>query len=277
MELFRTVSSLRQKIADQTTVVGFVPTMGALHDGHIALVKRCRKECDTVIVSIFVNPTQFNDPKDLERYPRTENKDLELLEAAGVDAVFAPSVIEVYPQPDTRIFEFGTIDKVMEGRHRPGHFNGVAQVVSRLFEIVQPHKAYFGEKDFQQIAVIKAMTKQLGLNVQIIECPIVRASDGLALSSRNALLSPEQRASAPHIYQTLSQAAQMAQGQATPAQIIEWATNQINQNPHLNTEYIDIVDPLTLQSITSIQEEGHICAAVQCGAVRLIDNIAVNK
>ncbi|MDE6857633.1 MAG: pantoate--beta-alanine ligase, partial [Alistipes sp.] len=181
MKAFTSVSELRSEL-DRTNRagVGFVPTMGALHAGHRSLVERARRECETVVVSVFVNPTQFNDKNDLRNYPRTPEADLALLEEAGADYVLMPSVEEIYPEPDTRVFDFGEVDKVMEGATRPGHFNGVGQVVSRLFEIVQPARAYFGEKDFQQIAVIRAMVRQLGLPVEIVECPIVREADGLA-------------------------------------------------------------------------------------------------
>ena len=221
MKIATTVSELRAALeAMGEGAVGFVPTMGALHEGHISLVERARKECPKCVVSVFVNPTQFNDKNDLKHYPRTPEADAAMLEAAGVDVVFMPSVEEVYPEPDTRQFDFGQIDKVMEGATRPGHFNGVAQVVSRLFDLVKPDKAYFGEKDFQQIAVIKAMVEQLGLKVEIVECPIVRGEDGLALSSRNALLDKEHRAAAPHIYEVLH-AATTKVGELSPAELSE--------------------------------------------------------
>ncbi len=200
MQVFNRGAELSAALGNEKVLTGFVPTMGALHEGHVSLVERCRRECRRVVVSVFVNPTQFNDPADLRSYPRNLEADLKLLEAAGADFVYAPSVEDVYPEPDTRQFDLGQTDKVMEGAHRPGHFNGVAQVVSRLFAIVQPDKAYFGEKDFQQIAVIRAMVRQLQIPVQIVPCPIVRGADGLALSSRNALLTAEHRAAAPQIY-----------------------------------------------------------------------------
>ena len=203
MQVFNRGVELSAALGNEKVLTGFVPTMGALHEGHVSLVERCRRECRRVVVSVFVNPTQFNDPADLRSYPRNLEADLKLLEAAGADFVYAPSVEDVYPEPDTRQFDFGQTDKVMEGAHRPGHFNGVAQVVSRLFAIVQPDKAYFGEKDFQQIAVIRAMVRQLQIPVQIVPCPIVRGADGLALSSRNALLTAEHRAAAPQIYAAL--------------------------------------------------------------------------
>ena len=192
MKTFDKVKELQEELAQyQPFEIGFVPTMGALHAGHRSLVEKARRECKIVVVSVFVNPTQFNDKTDLKNYPRTPEADLAILEEAGADIVLMPTVEEIYPEPDTRQFDFGLIDKVMEGATRPGHFNGVAQVVSRLFDIVKPGKAYFGEKDFQQIAVIKAMVKQLGLELEIVECPIIRDIDGLALSSRNLLLTAE--------------------------------------------------------------------------------------
>lgn len=255
--------------------VGFVPTMGALHEGHLSLVKRAREECKTVVVSIFVNPTQFNDKADLKSYPRMETEDLALLEEAGVDIVFLPTVSEIYPEPDTRQFDFGALDKVMEGASRPGHFNGVAQVVSRLFDIVKPDRAYFGEKDFQQIAIIKDMVRQLGFGVEIVDCPIKRADNGLALSSRNMLLDDEHRAIAPHIYRTLKEASKMTTTH-TPKQLEQWVTEQIDATGSLKTVYFNIVDSNTLQEITTWTESDapHGCITVQAGSVRLIDNIS---
>ena len=193
MKAVHKVPDLRQALSGLNGTVGFVPTMGALHAGHLSLVERCRRECDVVVVSVFVNPTQFNDRNDLKNYPRTPEKDLALLEGAGVDVAFLPGVEDVYPQEDTRRFDFGPVERVMEGPLRPGHFNGVGQVVSRLFDLVKPHRAYFGEKDFQQVAVIRELVRQLRMPVEIVACPIRRDADGLALSSRNALLNPAQR------------------------------------------------------------------------------------
>ncbi len=255
-------------------VLGLVPTMGALHAGHLSLVERARTQCDTVAVSVFVNPTQFNDKNDLRNYPRTPEQDIALLESAGVDVVFMPEESEMYPEPDRRVFDFGNIDKVMEGATRPGHFNGVAQIVSRLFDIVKPDKAYFGEKDFQQIAVIKAMVAQLGLSLEIVECPIVRGEDGLALSSRNALLDAGHRAAAPKIYAALQKGVENMHNM-TPAQVAMWVTEQINSEPLLNVIYFKIVDALTLGEVSLWTGHEHIqgCVAVQAGDVRLIDNI----
>ena len=275
MKSYSTVSQLRESLlAHRDKTIGFVPTMGALHQGHISLVERARAECDTVVVSVFVNPTQFNDKTDLKNYPRTPEADAAMLEAAGVDYVLFPSVEEIYPEPDTRIFDFGQVDKVMEGATRPGHFNGVAQVVSRLFAIVEPDKAYFGEKDFQQIAVIRAMMAQLGLTLEIVDCPIIRDTDGLALSSRNTLLTPEHRAAAPHIYQVLS-AATTKLGEMTPQQLTAWVVEQVESNPLLKVIYFQAVDALSLQQVENWIDSQRIqgCIAVQAGQIRLIDNI----
>ncbi len=277
MKVVKTVAELRSELAQTAPEgLGFVPTMGALHEGHLSLVERARRESQTVVVSVFVNPTQFNDPNDLRNYPRTPEADIRLLEAAGVDVVFMPSVEEMYPTPDTRVFDFGTIDKVMEGATRPGHFNGVAQVVSRLFDMVRPARAYFGEKDFQQIAVIKAMVRQLALSVEIVPCPIVRGEDGLALSSRNTLLTPEYRQAAPQIYAALKAGVEAVDNK-TPQQVVNIVTEEIERGGLLRVIYVQIVDGLTLQPVESwsVPEGGAIqcCVAVQAGDVRLIDNI----
>ncbi|HBO27311.1 pantoate--beta-alanine ligase [Culturomica sp.] len=254
--------------------VGFVPTMGALHNGHLSLVKACKNSCDIAVTSVFVNPTQFNDPEDLKRYPRTPEKDAELLRTAGCDLVFMPSVEEIYPEKDTRKFNFGYLETVMEGAKRPGHFNGVGQVVSRLFDIVQPHKAFFGMKDFQQVAIIKNMVNQLKYNIEIIPCPIVREESGLALSSRNALLEEEHKKNAPHIYATLKKARNLV-AEMSVADLKKWITEEINNNPYLETEYVEIVDDTTLKVIENWNEKGTkvVCVAVYAGKIRLIDNI----
>ena len=277
MKTFDKVKELQEELAQyQPSEIGFVPTMGALHAGHRSLVEKARRECKIVVVSVFVNPTQFNDKTDLKNYPRTPEADLAILEEAGADIVLMPTVEEIYPEPDTRQFDFGLIDKVMEGATRPGHFNGVAQVVSRLFDIVKPGKAYFGEKDFQQIAVIKAMVKQLGLELEIVECPIIRDIDGLALSSRNLLLTAEHRAAAPEIYATLKQCADKAQ-QMTPQQLTEWIISEVEKSGLLKVIYFQAVDSLSMQEVASWQESEHIqgCIAVQAGAIRLIDNVKI--
>ncbi len=277
MKVFESVKELRAELdkAEQSGI-GFVPTMGALHAGHRSLVERARRENDTVVVSVFVNPTQFNDKNDLKHYPRTPEADARLLEEAGADFVLMPTVEEIYPQPDTRQFDFGLIDKVMEGATRPGHFNGVAQVVSRLFDIVRPARAYFGEKDFQQIAVIKSMVAQLALPIEIVECAIVRGEDGLALSSRNTLLDAAHRAAAPHIYATLRAAVAQSQEMA-PARLKEWVTAEVERNPLLKVIYYQSVDARTMQEVAAWDDSPRIqgCIAVQAGDIRLIDNIRI--
>ena len=277
MKTFSKVSDLKKELATLDSAgIGFVPTMGALHAGHRSLVEKARRECKTVVVSVFVNPTQFNDKNDLRNYPRTPEADAAILEAAGADYVLMPSVEEIYPEPDTREFDFGQVDKVMEGATRPGHFNGVAQVVSRLFSIVEPKKAYFGEKDFQQIAVIKAMVEQLGLDVEIVECPIIRDVDGLALSSRNTLLTAEYRAAAPHIYEVISQCAAKSK-ELTPAELTKWVVEQVEADGLMKVIYFQAVDATSLQQVTSWDESPRIqgCIAVQAGEIRLIDNIKI--
>ena len=277
MKTFSKVSDLKQELSKLNPAgIGFVPTMGALHAGHRSLVEMARRECETVVVSVFVNPTQFNDKNDLRNYPRTPEADAALLEAAGADYVLMPSVEEIYPEPDTRQFDFGLIDKVMEGATRPGHFNGVAQVVSRLFDMVQPAKAYFGEKDFQQIAVIKAMVKQLNMSVEIVECPIIRDVDGLALSSRNTLLTLAHRAAAPHIYEVISQCAAKS-AEMSPAELTAWVTEQVEANELLKVIYFQAVDALSMQQVASWEESERVqgCIAVQAGEIRLIDNVKI--
>ena len=275
METITNSEELRRALGSRNrSGSGCVPTMGALHAGHRSLVERARRECATVVVSVFVNPTQFNDKTDLKNYPRTPEADLRLLEEVGADYVFMPSVEEVYPEPDTRTFDFGMIDKVMEGATRPGHFNGVAQVGSRLFDLVKPAKAYFGEKDFQQIAVIREMVRQLRIPVEIIPCPIVRGEDGLALSSRNTLLDTDHRTAAPYIYKVLKAAVEKSH-QTTPDQLAAWVTAQVESNPLLKVIYFQVVDAATMQQVRTWEESPAIqgCIAVQAGDIRLIDNI----
>jgi pantoate--beta-alanine ligase len=277
MKVVNTVAELNAALAPlKREGVGFVPTMGALHAGHRSLVERARRENDTVVVSVFVNPTQFNDKNDLKNYPRTPEADCAILEAAGADIVFMPTVEVIYPEPDTRQFDFGMVDKVMEGATRPGHFNGVAQVVSRLFALVNPARAYFGEKDFQQIAVIKAMVEQLAIDIEIVECAIVRGEDGLALSSRNELLTPEHRAAAPHIYATISQCAAKMESMS-PEELTNWVVSTIDENPLLKTIYFEAVDARTMQRVEKWSDSERIqgCCAVQAGNIRLIDNIRI--
>lgn len=277
MKIVKSIEELRGYLAEEkrdSKRIGFVPTMGALHEGHLSLVKRCVSDNDVCVVSVFVNPTQFNDKRDLETYPRTLEADCSLLESAGCDYVFAPSVDEMYPEPDTRVFEFGTVSAVMEGAKRPGHFNGVAQVVSKLFYIVEPDNAYFGEKDFQQIAVIRAMVKQLDIPVRINACPIVRESDGLALSSRNTRLTAEQREKAPLIARTLMESVDMAKEKSV-SEVIDYVVGKINSDPVMEVEYYEIVDGNSLESIKDWADTDYPvgCITVYCGEVRLIDNI----
>lgn len=276
MKLVSTVQELQSEIQHlaQGRTVGFVPTMGALHQGHISLVKQAVSENPVVVVSIFVNPTQFNDPADLERYPRTLENDMKLLEPTGCSIVFAPNAKEVYPEPDKRKFNFGKLEEVMEGKHRPGHFNGVAQVVSRLFDMVKPTKSYFGLKDFQQLAIVKNMVKQLQLPVEIVPCAIIREESGLAMSSRNELLTEEQRKNAAVISETLFKAKEL-KGQKSVQEITDWVTETINKNPFLDVEYFEIVDDEQLQPVKNWDEDSTKvgCVAVFCGKIRLIDNI----
>lgn len=277
MKIVSSIKDLKNFLAferEKGKKVGLVPTMGALHAGHISLVKRCVAENDICVVSDFVNPTQFNDKHDLETYPRTLDADCALLEPVGCDYVFAPSVAEMYPEPDTRVFNLGSVAEVMEGPRRPGHFNGVAQVVSKLFYIVEPDNAYFGEKDFQQIAVIREMVRLLNLPVHIVDCPIQREADGLALSSRNTRLTPEQRQKAPVIARTLKESTTFVPAKSVQ-EVIDYVVNTINQVPEMEVEYFEIVDGNTMQPIQNWSDTTYPvgCITVYCGEVRLIDNI----
>lgn len=281
MKIIKVIAELQQEIKLQKSLgksVGFVPTMGALHDGHLQLVERCVKENDICVVSIFVNPTQFNDKNDLIKYPRNLDADSRLVEKAGCSIVFAPTEEVMYPEPDTRVFAFGSLEEVMEGACRPGHFNGVAQIVSKLFDAVTPDKAYFGEKDFQQLAIIREMVRQLNYDLEIVPCPIVREADGLAMSSRNARLTPEQRKNAVEISQALFKSRTFAAGKAIQ-ELIGEVVNHLNSVPELRVEYFDIVDARTLQPVAKWEdtEEAIGCIAVFCGEVRLIDNITYGK
>ncbi|MDR1624762.1 MAG: pantoate--beta-alanine ligase [Tannerellaceae bacterium] len=277
MKIIFSICELKNCLSEErrkNKTIGLVPTMGALHDGHISLVKRCVEENDICVVSLFVNPTQFNNKQDLATYPRTPENDYALLEAARCDYVFAPAEKEIYPEPDTRIFNLGPVAEVMEGVHRPGHFNGVAQIVSKLFYIVEPGKAYFGEKDFQQIAVIRVMAKELNLPVEIVSCPILREASGLAMSSRNMRLTPGQHQKAPLIARTLKESTTFVPGKKVQ-EVIDYVMNTINNEPVLQVEYFDIVNRNTLQSVKNWEETADPvgCIAVFCGETRLIDNI----
>ncbi len=277
MQIINNVSDLKNSIEAQkkdNKCIGFVPTMGALHSGHISLVNKASIECDFIIVSIFVNPTQFNDITDLERYPRTLDADIELLNETACDIVFVPSVETMYPEPDNRKFNFGSLEAVMEGSSRPGHFNGVAQVVSKLFEMITPNKAFFGQKDFQQLAIIRLMAKQLKMPIEIISCPIIRENSGLAMSSRNKRLNNEQIVSASKIYSALCWARDNYKI-STPQEIKIGTKEIINSENNLKVEYVEISDGYSLQPIEDWSQSQYIvmCVAVYCGDVRLIDNI----
>ena len=258
--------------------IGLVPTMGALHNGHASLVKKAVAENDVVIVSVFVNPTQFNNKNDLATYPRTVEADCALLESLGANIAFTPTVEQIYPYPDTRQFDFTPLDKVMEGPMRPGHFNGVAQVVSRLFDIAQPDKAYFGEKDYQQLAIIREMVRQFNYPIEIIGCPIIREADGMALSSRNTLLSANERQIAVRISQTLAKSQSLLKEKSVK-ELQQWVIDEINRGGELEVEYYEIVDARTLLPVEEWSESPWIvgCITVYCGKVRLIDNICYKK
>lgn len=279
MRVFNKIVDLQNQLFEdrkQRKEIGLVPTMGALHEGHASLVRRSVKENGITVVSVFVNPTQFNDKKDLENYPRDVEADEKLLSSLNATYAFIPSVEEMYPEKDTRVFSYPPIDTVMEGARRPGHFNGVCQIVSKLFYAVQPTRAYFGEKDFQQIAVVKAMVKDLGIPVQIVPCPIVRQSDGLALSSRNALLSDDERKLALNISQTLIKSLTYAKDH-TVSETHDFVVNTLNAIDGLEVQYYEIVDGNSLQDVSSWDDSDYIvgCITVFCGhiPVRLIDNI----
>lgn len=277
MDLIKTTQGVCDRVTalrSKGKTIGLVPTMGALHEGHLSLVKQCIADNDVCIVSIFVNPTQFNNREDLEKYPRNLERDCEFLNSIGVGVIFAPSVDEVYPEPDTRQFDFGQLDKVMEGEHRPGHFNGVAQVVSRLFDIVKPDRAYFGEKDFQQLAIIREMVKQLKLNVNIVPMPIVREVSGLALSSRNERLTADQKELAVNISRVLAESKDWIKNSSV-GEVIKKVVATLDSLVGLKVEYYEIVDGYTLQSVSDWKDSDYIvgCIAIFCGEVRLIDNI----
>jgi len=282
MKVSTTIIELQKCLKELSlSPVGFVPTMGALHEGHISLVKSAVSQCPIVVLSIFVNPTQFNDKNDLKNYPRTPDSDIALLKNAlrETDIVFTPNVKEIYPEEDMREFHFGNLDNVMEALHRPRHFNGVAQVVSRLFDIVKPDMAFFGQKDFQQLAVVKALVKQTGDKVKIIGNPIIRENDGLAMSSRNRLLDPEIRKHASIIFKTLSSVSTIIDKYDIP-EIKSYIAEAVNKIPGFNVEYFEIVDdteliPLTGKADVRKGKKYYGCIAVQAGKIRLIDNIEI--
>lgn len=278
MKILHTISELQGELnvcRSAGKSIALVPTMGALHRGHVSLVERAVAENDITVVSIFVNPTQFNDKNDLKNYPRTLEADCALLESVGATFAFAPEVQEMYPEPDTRQFSFAPLDEVMEGACRPGHFNGVAQIVSKLFYAVEPDRAYFGEKDFQQLAIIRAMVRQLNFNLEIIGCPIVREDDGLAMSSRNTLLTPDERVRAVNISRILKQSYEYAK-EHTLQETKQFVENNITAVDGFILEYFQIVDGHSLQQIESWADSNYAvgCIALFCGKIRLIDNIA---
>ncbi len=279
MKIVESASDLKAALAPfrcEGKAIGLVPTMGALHAGHASLVARCVSENDVAVVSVFVNPTQFNDKTDLANYPRTLQADCQLLESLGATLVFAPSVEEMYPEPDTRTFSYPPTDTVMEGAFRPGHFNGVCQVVSKLFMMVEPTRAYFGEKDFQQVAVIRRMVADRHYPVRIVPCPIVRESDGLALSSRNMLLNSDERQTAPNISRVLAASVDYAR-RHTVGETRQWVVDSINAVPRLEVQYYEIVDGGSLLSLQNWDDSDFVvgCVTVFCGhrPVRLIDNV----
>lgn len=283
MKVFHRADDLQRYLQGRRTnnrSIGFVPTMGALHQGHIALVEQSSNENQLTVVSIFVNPTQFNDPGDLEKYPRTPGKDIEFLAEAGCEVVFLPSVAEVYPQgkeEEPQTLEFNTLDKVMEGAMRPGHFNGVAQVVERLLQLTRPDVLYLGQKDYQQVAIVRSMIEQRGINVKVVMVPTVREKDGLALSSRNVRLSPEGRQRAPELYRILSQCQDEVLDGEDPAKVVKRNFSLLSAIPGLKPEYLEIVDGDSLLPLTDINasERAVVATAVWAGDVRLIDNVVI--
>ena len=281
MRIVKTINeliSLVNELKADNKTIGFVPTMGALHEGHLTLVRQCVAENEVCMVSIFVNPTQFNNKADLEKYPRNVEKDAQLLEEAGCAYVFAPSAEEMYSTDElenTFQFDFGGMDRLMEGKFRPGHFNGVVQVVSKLFKLVQPDKAYFGKKDFQQLAIIHRMVRLMHFPVEVVDCPIVREASGLAMSSRNERLSAAERDTAANIYRILNESRNLTD-KMSPGELTQWVTDEVNNAGGLSVEYFDIADRETLITIDRWQPESIGCIAVFCGEVRLIDNIEYN-
>ncbi|GAC1368798.1 MAG: pantoate--beta-alanine ligase [Hymenobacter sp.] len=280
MQIFTTAAALQAhtEYARQTGQrVGLVPTMGALHAGHLQLVQAARAECNEVIASIFVNPTQFNSPEDFRLYPRVPEADAALLAPAGCTALFAPSVEEMYPRPAVLRFDFGTLEHVMEGAHRPGHFNGVATVVSKLFHLARPHRAYFGQKDWQQVAVIRQLVADLSFDLDIVTCPTIREADGLAMSSRNRRLSPAARAAAPVLHQVLAAAAAQVRQGVPPAQVQAAAEAALAREPLVTPEYVAVADAQTLQPLAAYVPGRAVvlCLAAHLGEVRLIDNVVV--
>ena len=279
MKVFNFIVDVQRFVEEKHNLglkIGFVPTMGALHEGHLSLINRAKKENDIVVCSVFVNPIQFNNPADLEKYPRTPEKDIEKLEQAGCDAVFMPTAEEMYPNKVEDHYDFGDLERVMEGACRPGHFNGVAIVVRKLFEIVTPNRAYFGEKDFQQLAIINKMVSDLNMNLEIVPCPIIRENDGLAMSSRNVRLNEAERAIAPKIFATLNDSI-TKKDVMSPAEMKNYALKKYAEIKEFDIEYVEITDEINLKSIENWDECDHarIFVALQLGPVRLIDNVRI--
>lgn len=278
MHVFTTAADLHSFVEASRRAgrrIGLVPTMGALHEGHLQLVQAAAADCNDVVASIFVNPTQFNNPDDLRLYPRLPEQDTALLAGAGCTALFMPPVEEIYPQPTVLRFDFGALERVMEGAHRPGHFNGVATVVSKLFHMAQPHRAYFGQKDFQQVAIVRQLIADLSFDLELVVAPTIRETDGLAMSSRNRRLSPEARVVAPLLYQVLTEAASQVRQGVAPAQVQAQALAALGQEPQFTPEYFEVADAQTLQPLAGY-EAGRavvLCVAAHLGGVRLIDNI----
>ncbi len=279
MEIYYTIPDIQKcllELKSEGLSLGFVPTMGALHEGHLSLIRRACEENDKVVCSIFINPIQFNNKEDLENYPKTLESDINLLQENDCDILFLPDNDEMYPKPDTTTFDFGHLDKILEGKFRPGHFNGAAIVVKKLFEIIEPHKAYFGEKDYQQLVIIKAMVKKFSIPVEIIPCQTVREKDGLALSSRNLRLNESEKSIAPEIHKILSEAKSKA-SKSNPENIRQWVISKVEMHPGLKLEYFEIVDPHTLITVdTPLKGQKYIAKiAVFLGKIRLIDNIEI--
>ncbi|MCX6219355.1 pantoate--beta-alanine ligase [Spirosoma sp.] len=275
---FDTITALRHHLSSlrsEQRTIGLVPTMGALHEGHLTLIDTARRENDVVVSSIFVNPVQFNNADDLARYPRTLEEDCQKLELAGCDVVFAPSVAEMYPESPTLKINFGELEIVMEGAFRPGHFNGVGIVVAKLFNIIQPDRAYFGQKDLQQVAVIRQLVRDLSIPVELVRCPTIREADGLAMSSRNRNLSPDEREQATALFKALTLARELLADGHSPSQAKAAVTGFFTGNPHFRLEYVEVVnaDTLTLANEVLAPGQTAICLAAHLGNVRLIDNL----
>ncbi|UYZ58431.1 pantoate--beta-alanine ligase [Hymenobacter latericus] len=282
MEILETAAALQaltEKWRREGRSIGFVPTMGALHEGHLQLVRTAAAQNDEVVVSIFVNPTQFNNSEDFKLYPRVPESDAEMLRGTGCTALFSPAVADMYPQPTVLQFNFGALENVMEGAHRPGHFNGVATVVSKLFHLGRPHRAYFGQKDWQQVAVVRQLVQDLSFDLDLVSCPTIREADGLAMSSRNRRLTPEARAVAPRLYEALQLAAEQLQQTRRPAVAQQAAIGFLGAHPEIEVEYLEVADARSLQPLPATAAPGQeavICLAVWLGGVRLIDNVVLS-